>query len=1063
MSSLRGTSPQQSIMSTGLKRSSLQQRTMPNSKKSSPSGGPVRRSPAAKSTIVNPTGHSQREITEAQSDITWCSLFTEHEDAIGRDNPGISTEERRIRAVEELKALCRGGEALNSLSVFEQRLFQKYMRGGNGHIHTSSALFLSPQILLGDESADSHTTLSTENLADEINVVEPHRYHQVSIATVTPARNVEEEPFAFGELTDPSAVTTQRAGEGAEQTLEYEESELSPSPQGLAIAVSDPFVDETAAPTHQMLIHSESLGTPILGDRLRKPKMASTSPNTSSARNSLGKGKPNGGVLEYPRTPVKLRSPVGMPSASSQRVPSAKSRVGGSFSERTVRCLRQADSTLKVDVRSEGQDGTGSLPLSTPTRHSMFEQVEVSEGVGAPASAMQGIHTALLEANSSRKAGNPEKAPHPLVVREKQDQCPRVHKRKPIPSFESPGPERSPPCLDIFSPRRPWTNFDRGSLNTPSPSVRTPLKQACLAEAANLRAYGEVVSALSTEVQCNPVGPSESNTGAGSVGPEKALGVNGPNGVQVGKALSTIEGPLLKGDRMGADISELGPRAHLDGRRTTKAVGARTVFMRAPRIEKSLEKLQAHCIQSSSLPTWPRNSALAKVPDGSPLKVLTGRSSEVSVNNLAKAEPTAHKDYEKQGKQSTWHSSITFNRKPWKSRGGMETKKEKEVSATANSRNFLRNGSGKKNIPTALQIGLPATDSFRHLNSNGIGTEPPMLTHTIQNSLNSTEPQRPSSAVEKERRKLRPYRGFAGFFSQNKGNEDKGKGKDVATSTRSTQSFLIRFKGSASSLGNAPRSTLNALSRHTNPKAIKAPNPPPMQLNLHPFPSPKLSPPHAFQDNHQFYQLQDNQTNTITGSKNSSTLPHPDTSLDIDSFDKEKKLTGSSSLPALKRVSRQATLKRPDEPEGHTSAPDSAPHIERDNNDSLGERVPADFLEALTPDGNLPTSQNIFELDNAMSRMKIYSDLAQAAANQATAAFARADAAADRAVAAWDAATAARDAATAARDAAAIARNEAMAANAAVKRQRRRVFHLINQWNINMNAMVEQGITPRLN
>jgi len=58
-------------------------------------------------------------------------------------------------------------------------------------------------------------------------------------------------------------------------------------------------------------------------------------------------------------------------------------------------------------------------------------------------------------------------------------------------------------------------------------------------------------------------------------------------------------------------------------------------------------------------------------------------------------------------------------------------------------------------------------------------------------------------------------------------------------------------------------------------------------------------------------------------------------------------------------------------------------------------------MDFLTPGGSLPISQNIFELDNAMSRMKVYSELAQTAVDQATAAADRADAAADRAAAAW--------------------------------------------------------------
>jgi len=120
-------------------------------------------------------------------------------------------------------------------------------------------------------------------------------------------------------------------------------------------------------------------------------------------------------------------------------------------------------------------------------------------------------------------------------------------------------------------------------------------------------------------------------------------------------------------------------------------------------------------------------------------------------------------------------------------------------------------------------------------------------------------------------------------------------------------------------------------------------------------------------------------------------------------------------------------------------------------------------MDALLPDGNLPTSQNLFELDNAMSRMKIYSDLAKTAVDQAVAAADRAGSAADRAVAAWDVATSASEAATAASEAAATASKEAIAANRAVRRQRRRVFCLINQWNTNMTMLAEQGITPRLN
>jgi len=142
---------------------------------------------------------------------------------------------------------------------------------------------------------------------------------------------------------------------------------------------------------------------------------------------------------------------------------------------------------------------------------------------------LQGTHSAPLEANSSRKAGKPHS---PLVVRERQGQDPRVHKRKPIPLFESPGSEHSPPRHDIFSPRRPLASFERGSLNTP-PSVRKPLKQAHLTEASKPRVCEEAVYASSTEAQCNPVGPSESNTGAVVLGPRRSLELMGLTGFKL--------------------------------------------------------------------------------------------------------------------------------------------------------------------------------------------------------------------------------------------------------------------------------------------------------------------------------------------------------------------------------------------------------------------------------------------------------------------------------------------------------------------------------------------------
>ncbi|KAF8448203.1 hypothetical protein BGX38DRAFT_1190004 [Terfezia claveryi] len=172
----------------------------------------------------------------------------------------------------------------------------------------------------------------------------------------------------------------------------------------------------------------------------------------------------------------------------------------------------------------------------------------------------------------------------------------------------------------------------------------------------------------------------------------------------------------------------------------------------------------------------------------------------------------------------------------------------------------------------------------------------------------------------------------------------------------------------------------------------------------------------------------------------------------MSSLDKDSRLTGSSSLPVVKRV-RQASV----------SVPTNAFPEELVNNPSSEERAPIDFISTLTPDGNLPTSQNLFELEYAMSRMKIYTEIGQTAVDQATAAADRACAAADRAVAAWDVATAASDAAAAARDAATTASNEAIAVNHAIRRQRRRVFYLINQWNTNMNQLAEQGITPSLN
>ena len=59
--------------------------------------------------------------------------------------------------------------------------------------------------------------------------------------------------------------------------------------------------------------------------------------------------------------------------------------------------------------------------------------------------------------------------------------------------------------------------------------------------------------------------------------------------------------------------------------------------------------------------------------------------------------------------------------------------------------------------------------------------------------------------MEKERGNSRPYRGFAGFFSQSKGHEGQGKGKEADTSTKPTQSFFTRLRGTASNLGSTPK------------------------------------------------------------------------------------------------------------------------------------------------------------------------------------------------------------------------------------------------------------------
>jgi len=83
----------------------------------------------------------------------------------------------------------------------------------------------------------------------------------------------------------------------------------------------------------------------------------------------------------------------------------------------------QAGSVSKGGARNEGQGGTctGSSPLSAWTRRRVFEQAEVAGRVGIPAGAIQVIHTAPLETNSSRKAGNP------VVVGESQGPYPRIH------------------------------------------------------------------------------------------------------------------------------------------------------------------------------------------------------------------------------------------------------------------------------------------------------------------------------------------------------------------------------------------------------------------------------------------------------------------------------------------------------------------------------------------------------------------------------------------------------------------------------------------------------------
>ena len=717
----------------------------------------------------------------------------------------------------------------------------------------------------------------------------------LSIVTVTPALSFEQESSASREVGVPNVDIGQGGGEG---TKEDHNSEPRSSSQGLATAMPDPFVDETATPTHNMLIHSASLSTLVLGTRLGKPKATPTSQSqtrTSSSRNSLSKFKEgqHGKGLEYPGASVMLCSPAGMLSARSRQrqLPPAEIRVDGLSSERRDGGL-EAGSASKADARNEGYMGTESSPLGTLTCCSVLGQIEAAGDVGTSTNAIQDNHTAPLESSGSRKES------YSLLVREKEGQCPPVHKRKPIPLFESPESDRSPSRLDIFPPRRPLAKLEHGSLNKSSLalSMRTPPKRVHLAETSNLRAYGENMTESSTKVQYDPVGPNESNPSTGSVGPETILGVNEPNRIQVGEALSTSEGP--KGARIVAEADEPGPPplVHSYGRRFTKAVGVKNLFTRAPRIENSPPKLQAHRTQLSSYSTWPNSSVSGNVSGPLSSKVLTRPSEVASVNTPIKAELAAQQDHKKREKQSTWHSSIAFARKPWNSKDGMEVKKESKVSS---SQSFLKKGSGKKSVPTILQIGLPDPGSFRHLNSNGRGTEPPMRTHIVQNSLNRTGPEKPRSAAENGRGVSRSYRGFSEFFSQTKGHDDKGKCKKANTSTKPTQSFLTRLKGTTSNLSNTPKSTPD-LSRHTTPKRVKALTTP-LQLNPHTSSSLASSLPHASPHNNQFYQLQSNETNTTAASKTYSSLLGVDTPLDMNSLEsKDRKLTGGSSLPVLK-------------------------------------------------------------------------------------------------------------------------------------------------------------------
>lgn len=604
--------------------------------------------------------------------------------------------------------------------------------------------------------------------------------------------------------------------------------------------------------------------------------------------------------LEGVKTPARLHTPAGMSRATSRKLTPAHASVESSF-------LEQGGSGSKAYARNEHQWGTEfSTPtFSTPTRRSVFDQLGVSEGEGSPSKAIQGIHSAPLQANISRKAGNPGKPHSPLVVRERHSQDPCVHKRKPIPLFESPGSENSAPRYDIFSPRR---HFERGSLNTP-PSAPTPLKQGHLTEAPNPRVSEEAVFVSSAEARCNPVGPNESNTGAGSVMPETILGGNGPKGVQVGVTISTVEESVLGWRGMEPEAGEPGivPLTHSDGRGFTKPAGAKNLFTRT---KYSPRKLQTNRSQSSAHTTWPKSSLVAKVPGGSASRAPVMPGGEARISTLIKAEQIAHKGHGEQEKQSTWHSSIAFTRRPRNSSAGVETKQDNEQSATANYRTFLKKGSRKKNVATTMQIGPPHPGTFRHLNSNGVGSEPPMLTHALHNALNSTTLGNPSSAAEQERGKSRSYRGFAGFFSQSKGYDDKGKGKEVATSTKPPPSFLMRLKGTASSLGNTPESTQND---HTTPKVVKPPTPGPnlLQLNrcpscspgslspsLHYLSPPDSSPPYGLLHNNQFYQLQNSEINSVTNSWDFSAFPQ-EPEIDISSLDKNRGLTGSCSMPVI--------------------------------------------------------------------------------------------------------------------------------------------------------------------